>query len=63
MYQKLKQFRTEKGLTLKEMSQILGYSSPNAYSRKEKGERRITVEEAKIIAKILNKSMDEIFLE
>jgi putative transcriptional regulator len=61
MYEKLKDIRNEKGLTLLQMSQALGYSSPNAYARKEKGERKFTLDEVEIISNIFGLTVEEIF--
>lgn len=61
MYKKLKKIRVREGLTLQEMSNVLGYSSPNAYARKEKGERKFTLDEVKIISKMFKLPVEEIF--
>lgn len=63
MYEKLRKIRLEKGLTLLQMSKALGYSSPNAYARKEKGERRFTLDEVAIISNIFKLSIEEIFFD
>lgn len=62
MYDNLKKLRTNKKITLLQMSKLLGYNSPNAYSRKEKGERKFTLDEAKKISRLFNLSIEEIFL-
>lgn len=61
MYEKLKKLRLKEGYTFQEMSTFLGYNSPNAYARKEKGERKFTLEEVEIIAKLFNLSVEKIF--
>lgn len=61
MYDNLKKLRTNKKITLLQMSKLLGYNSPNAYSRKEKGERKFTLDEAKKISRLFNLSIEEIF--
>lgn len=61
MYKKLKSIRMKEGYTLQEMSNLLGYSSPNAYARKEKGERKFTLEEVEIISNLFKKTVEEIF--
>ena len=63
MYEHLRKLRNNQGITLQQMSTLLGYSSPNAYSRKEKGERRFTIEEAMKISKFFQKPIEEIFFE
>ncbi|MEY7998652.1 helix-turn-helix transcriptional regulator [Clostridium sp. Mt-5] len=61
MYDNLKRLRTNKKVTLLQMSKLLGYNSPNAYSRKEKGERKFTLDEAKKISTFFNLPIEEIF--
>lgn len=63
MYERLRELRTNNGYILQQMSNLLGYSSPNAYARKEKGERRFTIEEAMKISKLFKKPIEEIFFE
>lgn len=61
MYNNLKKLRVNKKVTLLQMSKLLGYNSPNAYSRKEKGERKFTLDEAEKISKFFNLPIEEIF--
>ena len=61
MYDNLKKLRINKKITLLQMSKLLGYNSPNAYSRKEKGERKFTLNEARKISVFFNQSIEEIF--
>lgn len=61
MYNKLKKIREEKGLTQEDMALKLGLKSKNAYSMKERGERKISLNEAKVISLILGNTIDEIF--
>lgn len=61
MYKTLKALRVKEGYTLQEMSSFLGYNSPNAYARKEKGERKFTLEEVKTISILFDKSVEQIF--
>lgn len=63
MYKHLKEIRVKKGLTLMDMSSILGYSSPNAYARKEKGERKFTLEEVEKISNFFGMTIEQIFLD
>ena len=44
------------------MSKKLGYANRTVYSRKELGIIPIKIEEAKLIAKILGTSLNDIFL-
>lgn len=63
MYVKLKKIREQFGYTQQEMATKLGYNSKSTYNQKEKGIRKITVEEAHEISKIFNKSIEEIFFK
>lgn len=63
MYDKLRKIRENRGFTLLEMSKALGYNSPNAYSRKEKGERKFTLDEVEVISNLFGLSVEEIFFE
>ena len=57
----LRRARVSAGLTQAEMGEKLGLTMAG-YRQKEIGNRRITIEEATEMAKILGKSLDEIFL-
>lgn len=61
MYNNLKKLRIDKKVTLLEMSKLLGYNSPNAYSRKERGERKFTLNEARKISIFFDRPIEEIF--
>ena len=61
MQKQLREKRQERNITVKEMAELLGYKSDSTYSKKERGEIAITVDEAKKICLILNCSMDDIF--
>jgi putative transcriptional regulator len=63
MYENLRKIREELGYTQEEVSGLLGYKTKNAYSLKERGERKITLVEAQKIAKLFKKSIEEIFFE
>lgn len=63
MYIKLKKLREQFGYTQQEMANKLGYNSKSTYNQKEKGLRKITVEEAHEISKIFNQSIEEIFFK
>ncbi|WP_333860756.1 helix-turn-helix transcriptional regulator [Clostridium sp.] len=63
MYDNLKKLRIDRGVTLLQMSKLLGYNSPNAYSRKEKGERKFTLNEARKISKYFSLSIEKIFFD
>lgn len=61
MYKKLRDRREALGLTQEEMAQKLGYKSKNTYSLKERGLRKICIEEAIEMAKILKCPVEELF--
>lgn len=62
MLQKLRNKREEKGLTIKDMADLLNYKSSSTYAKKEREEIPINIEEAIKICIILNTTLDEIFL-
>jgi transcriptional regulator with XRE-family HTH domain len=57
----LKRLREKKGLQQKEMAQMLGYVI-TSYNKIENGERRLPISKAMKAAKILDCTLDEIFL-
>lgn len=63
MYQKLRCVREASGTFQITLSELLGFSSKNAYSQKERGERKFTVDEAIIIANYFHMSVEELFYE
>jgi putative transcriptional regulator len=63
LYKKLKKIREENKYTQDDMANKLGYNSKSTYNMKEKGIRKITVEEAYQISKIFNKTIEEIFFD
>lgn len=58
---KIKSRRVEKGLTQETIAKKLGIAKPT-YSLKENGKRQFTENEMIALSKILNKSLDELFL-
>ena len=62
MLKQLRNARLSAGLTQKKMGELLGLTMAG-YRQKEIGQRRITIDEAQAIAKLLNKSLDDIFLD
>lgn len=58
----LKKIREEKGITQEKMAKELGYSGKSGYSMLENGKVRLTLEQAVKIAKKLEMSIDDIFL-
>ena len=50
MYEKLKKIREEKNITQEEIASLLGYRHKSGYSKLENGDRKISVEQAKVIS-------------
>ncbi len=63
MYIKLKKIREESGTTQEKMAELLGYRHKSGYSKLENGERKISIEQAKIISDFFNMSIEDIFFE
>ena len=61
MQKQLREKRQERNITVKEMADFLGYKSDSTYSKKERGEIPITINEAKKICLILNCTLNDIF--
>lgn len=61
-YKKLRDFRVDKDFKQKEIAAMLNIV-PSAYSRIERGERGLRVEQLKIIAEMLGKNINEFFKE
>lgn len=63
MFYKLRNKRIERNITVSEMAEMLNLKSASTYSKKERGEIPIKIEEAKKICLILGCGMDDIFLK
>lgn len=63
MYEKLREIRKESKIPVEVIIKELGLSTLSAYYKKETGLVPITLEEAKIIANIFKKPIEEIFFE
>lgn len=61
--EKIKEARVAKDISVKEMSEKLGYKSHVAYFRKEDGTRNFTTNDVYKVAKILDLKLDDIFLQ
>lgn len=61
MFEILRKKRKQKKVSAKEMASLLGLKTPGAYYKKETGLVPTTTEEAEIIAKRLDATVDEIF--
>lgn len=59
----IKEVRTSKGVTIEEMSKLLGYEGYQAYYYKEKGIRKMSAEDIGKIAHILKVPIDSLFFE
>jgi len=55
----VKELREAKGLKQEDMAKIIGVSAPN-YCKKEKGDIKFSLNEAKIIANEFGKQIEEI---
>jgi DNA-binding XRE family transcriptional regulator len=62
MYHRLRELRNEKGISAKEMADLLGLKTEAAYYKKESGAIKFSLREAMLISKKLQKSIEEIFL-
>lgn len=61
MYLRLKEIRENSGVTQDEMANLLGYRHKSGYNKLENGERKISIEQAKIISDFFNMSIEDIF--
>gem|GEM_PF-6346095 len=61
MHLKLKEIRESKGITQEFMAGKLGYKHKSGYNKLEIGQRKISIEQAKVISELLEKSIEEIF--
>lgn len=63
MYGRLKKIREEKNITQEEIAAMLGYKHKSGYSKLENGDRKISVEQAKVISDFFNMSIEDIFFD
>lgn len=61
MYNKLKEIRESNNVTQDYMAELLGYKHKSGYSKLENGERKISINQAKIISDFFKRSIEEIF--
>lgn len=59
----IKEVRTSKGVTIEEMSKLLGYEGYQAYYYKEKGIRKMSAEDIGEIAHTLKVPINSLFLK
>jgi DNA-binding XRE family transcriptional regulator len=57
---RLRMLREENGKTQEEMAKVLGISEPN-YSKKESGQVKVSLLEAKIVSDYFGMTIEEIF--
>lgn len=57
----LKEIRKKLGITQAEMADVLGYKSKAGYSELERGNVKVTLEQAKKISEVFNLSINDIF--
>ncbi|WP_414150341.1 helix-turn-helix transcriptional regulator [Acetobacterium carbinolicum] len=58
---KVRELRENRGYTQDDMAEKLGLKSKNAYSMKERGERKFSLEEANKISLIFEMPIEQIF--
>lgn len=63
MYNKLKKIREENNISQAELASLLGYKHKSGYGKLENGDRKISLEQAKIISEYFNMTIEEIFFE
>lgn len=63
MFEKLRRIRNEKNISAKEMAKALKLATEAAYYKKESGSIKFSVQEAKIVADMLNMTIEEVFFE
>lgn len=61
MFENLRRLRTEAGITCEQMAEYMGLETKSAYSKKELGQTRFTLAEARKVSEILGKSIEDIF--
>ncbi|QTD41946.1 helix-turn-helix transcriptional regulator [Sporosarcina sp. Te-1] len=60
-FELIRKTRIKKGISTEEMSSLLGYEAPNAYFRKEKGDRRFSVKDIVKISGLLGIPIQKLF--
>lgn len=61
MYPKLKKIREKNNTTQEEMACLLGYKHKSGYQKLENGERKVSIDQAKIISDFFKMSIEDIF--
>jgi len=60
-YEKLREIRNKKGVTARDMADLLGLMTEAAYYKKETGIIKFSIEEAKLVSNRLETPIDEVF--
>lgn len=63
MYEFLRKIRKDQGLSGKDMCSLLGLKSKASYYKKEDGSVKFSLGEAKVIAELFGKSIEDIFFD
>ena len=61
MFERLRELRKEKGMTCEDMARLLGLDTKAAYSKKELGGTKFSLDDAKKVSRALGRSIDDIF--
>lgn len=61
MYTELRNIRSTKNISSEEMAEVIGLKTRGAYYKKETGAVKFSLDEARLIAIYLNKTIEEIF--
>lgn len=59
----IQELRVERGISIEEMSKRLGYDNYDYYYKKERGIRKLSVEDIARIASVLNVPIESLFFE
>ena len=63
MFDNLRKLRKNKGFTCQTMSELMGLETKSAYSKKELGKTKISLDDARKISVILGEKIEDIFFE
>lgn len=63
MFEKLKQIRTERDITVEQMAKVLNLETKAAYYKKESGSVKFSLDDAKKVADFLKMPIEDIFFD
>ncbi len=63
MFERLRELRKAKGLTCENMAELMGLETKGAYSKKELGQTKFSLEDARKVSIVLGYSVEDIFFE